>query len=971
MTLIDGKSTVRALLAGTSALAAWGLCLVAAPVASAAPIASAAPAVSAATSPAVSTVTLIQAYVSGRHLPAGSVAGIRAGSLHTASVSGVNWAIADFTPSASAALGVQGEFQDGASTGIFRQLQPRQLQLAPWRLVQIGPYGCGRGLPAGLRQAWDLLAPAICQAAITTQRSAATRALSQADPARTIGQAIARTALDQVGVGDAPAVTSFDGLDCDPYSALVGALSPNADGCGFNAGFSLQDENEDWCSDFAKWVWQQAGVTTGMSAINAGSGSFYDWGLAQGERLAADAGKPAAGDAVVFFPPGRIGSPAYGDHVGIVTAANPGGTVNLVNGDFLGKSNISVQYDTKVSLTSWAAQVWGPGEQWVLIAPPAGPQPAAPAAVISGPRVGVTGTATRFSGQGTVRGGSITQYQWTFGDGRTANQAGPDVSTVFAGTGIYPVTMTATSSLHTVTTRTWDVDVIGASSAVTSSPSDAIWYSTTPISQFLFLPTATGGLAAESSDGIQGPGWLQQAIPGQLGGGQPAGGLTALAYPDPDVGDAMTPHAYFRSSGGTLGETYLGAAGWTTQTLAGQPEQGSALAATTQAGPAASGATAGSGAPGGAAVVFYFDGAGQLSQTTGAGAGWTTSTLAGPATTDPGSLALADTDTGVQVFYLASAGTLTVASDSGQGWHFSSISAPCGVAADSPLAAITTGPDQASVFFADRQGTLAEATQNGQGWVVRELPGTTASTALAATTDLLGSGSVGQEVFYLSPGGQPAVTTWNGQQWQTSALPGTATSIPAVSAYPVPGQPQQVFLADAALTQAGALRLDESTAPRAAWTTTTLPDTAATLADRVLLYAATPADDASARAAGSAAGLPARQVTESFSAAWAATLSGNYLVIAVGQAAVDAVYFNQCGWADPSGEGAGGTPFYLAGEPLDRLPGVDAYENAAATSQTPRLAADLAYYATHGALPAGVTRLPTRAVPQHACAGEP
>jgi hypothetical protein len=110
-------------------------------------------------------------------------------------------------------------------------------------------------------------------------------------------------------------------------------------------------------------VGQQAGVTTGLSTLTAASGSFYDWGLAQGESMPADKGTPETGDAVVFFPPGHIGHPAYADHVGIVTAVNPGGTVNLVDGDFLGTSDISVQYDTKVSLTSWAAQIWGPGEQ--------------------------------------------------------------------------------------------------------------------------------------------------------------------------------------------------------------------------------------------------------------------------------------------------------------------------------------------------------------------------------------------------------------------------------------------------------------------------------------------------------------------------------------------------------------------------------------------------------------------------------
>jgi CHAP domain-containing protein/PKD domain-containing protein len=885
----------------------------------------------------VSGPVLVQAYLSARHLPAGAVARIRAGSLRTASVAGTQWAIADFTPSASAALGVQSEFQDGGSTGVFSQAPGQS-----WRLVQTGPYGCGDGLPALVRLALGLPAAMICQTPLATQRLAAVAAAA-ATTTTTTGQSIANIALAQVGVGDTPAVTSFEGVDCDPYTPMVGALSPNADGCGLNSNFNLEDENEEWCSDFAKWAWQQAGVTADMTAIDAGAGSFYDWGAAQDEPLRVDAGTPVPGDAVVFFPPGAIAAPAYADHVGIVTGVNSGGTVNLVNGDFLGTSNISVQYNTKVALTGWAGEVWGPGEQWVLVAPPAGTQQAAPVPVVSGSHAGVTGTVAGFSASGTAAGGSVTRYQWTFGYGSSANQAGASVSTVFPGAGIYPVTLTATSSLGTVATRTWDVDVAGASSAVTSIPSDAVWYLTAPVGQYLFLPTAAGGLAAETSTGITGAGWLQQAIPGQL-----SSGPTALAYPDPAVADAMTPHAYFRSAGGTLAQTYLGPLGWITQTLAGQPEPGSALAATT-------GTTAGSVTP----AVFYFGAAGQLSQTTGQGTSWATSALPGPDATDASSLAVANTTAGADVFYLGSSGALTVDSDTSQGWHSATISSPYGVAAASPLAAISTGAGQAGVFFVDAQGTVAEATSAGSAWGVQVLPGTTATTSLAAATT---SGT--QEVFWLSGLGQAAVTAGSGTQWQTSTLPGPATRILAVSTHP--GLPQELFLADGA-----ALHLDASTG--SSWTAATLPSTPATFASRVLLYAATPGDEVSANAAASAAGLPASAVTEDFATAWAAALTGNYLVIAVGQAADDALYFNTCGWSNPSGEGAGGTPFDLSSEPLDQLPGVDLYENAAAATatQTPALATDLAYYATHGARPAGVTTLPAQGAPARICAGSP
>ena len=944
-----GGGIVRCLRSGRMRLRALGVMvagtllggsLAGAPAASASPAAVSTPA-------GVSTPVLVQAYLSGRHLPVGAVARIRAGSLRTASVAGTQWAIADFTPSALAAPGVQDEFQDGGSTGIFSRALGQ-----PWRLVQTGPYGCGHGLPARVRQALGLPAAVICQPLTPIKPRVASTA-------RTMGQSIATIALTQVGVSATPAVTSFDGVDCDPYTPMVGAPSPNADGCGLNSNFNLEDENEEWCSDFAKWAWQQAGVTTEISALNAGAGSFYDWGAAQHEPLRVDGGTPSPGDAVVFFPPGDIVTPAYADHVGIVTRVNSGGTVNLVNGDFLGTSNISVQYNAKVSLTSWAGEVWGPGEQWVLIAPPPGPQRPAPAPVISGSHVGVTGTAAGFSASGTVAGGSVTQYQWTFGHDPNANRAGPDVSTVFPGAGIYPVTVTATSSLGTVAIRTWDVDVTAASSALTSIPSDAVWYLTTPTGQYLFLPTATGRLAAETSDGlggVTGSAWLQQAIPGQLSSGP---GPTALAYPDPVVADAMTPHAYFRSSGGTLAETYLGEAGWITHTLSGQPQPGSALAATTAPTAGAAGTVGGT-----HPAVFYFGAAGQLSQTAEQGTSWVTSTLPGPDAKDTRSLAVANTTAGASVFYLGSSGALTVASDTGQGWHSTTISSPYGVAAASPLAAISTGTDQASVFFVDGQGTLAEATSAGSGWGVHVLPGTnpaTAATSLAAATT---SGAPSQEVFWLNPLGRPALTSGNGEQWQTTALPGTATSILAVSTYP--GLPQELFLADGT-----ALHLDASTGT--GWTAATLPNTPVTFASRVRLYAATPGDEVTASTAASAAGLPASAVTEDFATAWAAALTGNYLVIAVGQAADDALYFNTCGWANPSGEGAGGTPFDLASEPLDQLPGTDLYENAAAAtaSRTPSLAADLAYYATHGTRPVGVTTLPAQGNPARVCAGSP
>ena len=69
----------------------------------------------------------------------------------------------------------------------------------------------------------------------------------------------------------------------------MAGFSADSDGCGYDTGFGVENENETWCSDFNKWVWQQAGVTADMNTLNAGSVSFYDWAGQQGETPAADA----------------------------------------------------------------------------------------------------------------------------------------------------------------------------------------------------------------------------------------------------------------------------------------------------------------------------------------------------------------------------------------------------------------------------------------------------------------------------------------------------------------------------------------------------------------------------------------------------------------------------------------------------------------------------------------------------------
>ena len=926
-------------------------------------------------------VALTETYASARHVPGSAVAGIRPGSLHLARVTatGVTWAVAGFTPSPAAGLKAQIGFQDSAASGVFSRAAGQ-----PWRLVQpaAAPGTCDSALPSAVRAAWHLAEPAGCGTTMAAQESAASRARSATGRAGTVTQSIARIALSQVGVGDTPAVQNFNGVDCDPYTTLVGPATPNSDGCGYDQTFRVENENEEWCSDFAKWAWEQAGVTADMNAINTGADSFYDWGLDQGETMPIDSVSPQVGDAVVFFPPGTITPVTDADHVGIVTAVNGDGTVNLVNGDSPGSTNITVQYDTDITLRTWASQVWSPGEQWVFVTPPGTAQQAVPHASITGPPVAVAGTAADFAATASEPGGSISQYQWTFGDGATstgqsATATGPATSHVFANAGLQTVTMTATSSFGTVTIRTWNVDVVSASSAVTTTPSHSVWYSTVPVDPDLFLRAADGSLAEESWDGAS---WLRQDLPGAP---SPGSGLTALNYAD--ASGVLDAHVFFRTAAGQLAQTTESGGTWATATLPGNPApDGTIVATTTADAPQLP-----------TAEVFYLNQAGQLAETYQQGGTWMSRTLPGPATGGT-ALALADTSQGasvcVHLYYVSRQGALT-ATPVGDCGALRPLSLPRTIAAGTPLAGTPlaalgagTGGGQQEIFFTDRRGRLAEVATGpaGIGWQARELPGTPSGTLLAQNY-LPSSGAPAAEVFYRTASGAPAVTYASGQAgnsgqaWDSGTLPGTATRLLGAAAYPATqpaaqagtqpaSQSDRLFPADGSGVTA-----DTAAVPAGPWTAATLPATAATFAGRVMLYAATTADDHSALAAASAAGLSATQVTQSFATAWAEALTGDYLVISVGEAATNALYFNACGWANPSGATPDSTPFYIAGGPLNSLPGADAYEEAApaTASQTPSLAADLAYYAVHGTLPAGVTALPTAAAPQLTCAGSP
>lgn len=167
-------------------------------------------------------------------------------------------------------------------------------------------------------------------------------------------------------MADSPPSTSFI-YNCNPYTAIL-YPGMRSSACGVDPRYGVVDANEAWCADFAKFVWLSAGLSSGTSTLTPSAASFYAFGAQHGEPLIVDGGSPQVGDAVVFFPPGSVGS-WYADHVGIVAAVNPDGTFDLVNGDFTNHTNIAVEQDDEVVLGPYSSSIWSPGEQWVIVTP--------------------------------------------------------------------------------------------------------------------------------------------------------------------------------------------------------------------------------------------------------------------------------------------------------------------------------------------------------------------------------------------------------------------------------------------------------------------------------------------------------------------------------------------------------------------------------------------------------------------------
>lgn len=106
--------------------------------------------------------------------------------------------------------------------------------------------------------------------------------------------------------------------NCNPFTAAFGR--------GTTAGCVTGTASEEWCSDFADWVWTVAGLDT--TGIDGAAKTFVTWGQARGQFLQGINAKPAVGDAVVW----GVLDPLWGAHVGIVVGVR-GSEIDVVSGN--------------------------------------------------------------------------------------------------------------------------------------------------------------------------------------------------------------------------------------------------------------------------------------------------------------------------------------------------------------------------------------------------------------------------------------------------------------------------------------------------------------------------------------------------------------------------------------------------------------------------------------------------------------
>lgn len=165
----------------------------------------------------------------------------------------------------------------------------------------------------------------------------ATSRVATATPATTVSSQIrarmVTLARSQIGYNAAPW-----GTYCNKFSGYWYSGAANCAGT---------DRSEQWCADFAAWVWKLAGAEVTFAFINgdlnSSSASFYEWGVRHHTWHAASSGYVAQpGDVAVY---GLDIARLVAQHVAVVVSVTAGEAgPNAVNGDSSATGGSSVVY---------------------------------------------------------------------------------------------------------------------------------------------------------------------------------------------------------------------------------------------------------------------------------------------------------------------------------------------------------------------------------------------------------------------------------------------------------------------------------------------------------------------------------------------------------------------------------------------------------------------------------------------------
>jgi hypothetical protein len=138
----------------------------------------------------------------------------------------------------------------------------------------------------------------------------------------TLGQRIVEVAESQLGYHTDPRHSY-----CNKYSAYWQSGSLDCpDGL----------RSEEWCADFAAWVWQRAGAEVVYQYVNgdlnSSAASFYEWGVAHGTWHPVGSGYvPQPGDVAVY---GLDPATLVAQHVAVVVGYHRGAKgPDVINGD--------------------------------------------------------------------------------------------------------------------------------------------------------------------------------------------------------------------------------------------------------------------------------------------------------------------------------------------------------------------------------------------------------------------------------------------------------------------------------------------------------------------------------------------------------------------------------------------------------------------------------------------------------------